>query len=82
MGVEKRCVGRGEKISFSEGGGGINTVFGPKYKPLVGHKDYGTFGQGNSITAECWTKGRKNFGLGNSRFFNMKSSDCWAKRAE
>ncbi len=24
----------GEKISFSEGGGGINIVFGPKYRPL------------------------------------------------
>ncbi len=23
-----------EKISFSEGGGGINIVFGPKYRPL------------------------------------------------
>jgi hypothetical protein len=36
MGVEKRRVARGEKISFSEGGGGgINIVFGPKYKPLL-----------------------------------------------
>jgi hypothetical protein len=24
----------GEKISFSEGGGEINMVFGPKYRPL------------------------------------------------
>jgi hypothetical protein len=39
----------------------------------VGHKDYGTFGQGNSITAGCWTKGRMNFGRGNSRFFNLKT---------
>jgi hypothetical protein len=34
MGVEKRHVARGGKISFSEGGGGINIVFGPKYRPL------------------------------------------------
>ncbi len=31
MGVEKR---EGEKISFSEKGGWINIVFGPKYRPL------------------------------------------------
>jgi hypothetical protein len=35
MGVEKRRVARGGKISFSEGeGGGENIVFGPKYRPL------------------------------------------------
>jgi hypothetical protein len=35
MGVEKRRVVGGGKISFSEGGGGgINIVFGPKYRPL------------------------------------------------
>jgi hypothetical protein len=34
MGVEKRRVARGGKISFSEGGGGINIIFGPKYRPL------------------------------------------------
>jgi hypothetical protein len=34
MEVEKRCVARGGKISFSEGGG-INKVFGPKYRPLL-----------------------------------------------
>jgi hypothetical protein len=34
MGVEKGCVARGGKISFSEGGG-INIIFGPKYRPLV-----------------------------------------------
>jgi hypothetical protein len=27
------CRKRGEKISSSEGGGGINIVFGPKYRP-------------------------------------------------
>ncbi len=25
----------GDKISFSEGGGGINIIFGPKYRPLL-----------------------------------------------
>jgi hypothetical protein len=25
----------GEKISFSEGGGGVNIVFRPKYRPLA-----------------------------------------------
>jgi hypothetical protein len=34
MGVEKRRVARGEKISFSEEGRGINIVFGLKYRPL------------------------------------------------
>jgi hypothetical protein len=34
MGFEKRHVARGEKISFSEAGGGINIDFGPKYRPL------------------------------------------------
>jgi hypothetical protein len=33
----------GEKISFSEGGGGINIVFGPKYRPL---------GKGEGIVGE------------------------------
>jgi hypothetical protein len=33
MGVEKRRVARGGKISFSEGGGG-NIVYRPKYRPL------------------------------------------------
>jgi hypothetical protein len=33
-GKEKGRKGKGEKISFSEGGGGINIVFGPKYRPL------------------------------------------------
>ncbi len=28
------CRERGIEISFSEGGGGINIVFGPKYRPL------------------------------------------------
>jgi hypothetical protein len=32
MGVEKRRVARGGKISFSEGGG-INIVFGPNVDP-------------------------------------------------
>jgi hypothetical protein len=31
----KRCVGKEGKISFSETGGRINIVFGPKYRPLV-----------------------------------------------
>jgi hypothetical protein len=31
MGVKKRHVTRGEKILFSEGGGGINIGFGLKY---------------------------------------------------
>jgi hypothetical protein len=35
MGVEKQLAARGEKISFSEGGGGINIVFRPKYRPLL-----------------------------------------------
>jgi hypothetical protein len=34
MRVEKRAVAREGKISFSEGGG-INIVFGPKYRPLT-----------------------------------------------
>ncbi len=34
VGVKKRRVAREGKISFSEGGGGINIVFGPKYRPL------------------------------------------------
>jgi hypothetical protein len=36
MGVKKDVSREGEKISFSEGGGGINIVFGPKYRPLTG----------------------------------------------
>ncbi len=43
--AEKRHVARGEKniiLSFSEGGGrGINTVFGPKYRPLFFYKARG-----------------------------------------
>jgi hypothetical protein len=35
MGVEKRFSTRGGKISFLEGGRGINIVFGPKYRPLA-----------------------------------------------
>ncbi len=36
MGVEKRCVARGgNNIIFRRGGGGINIVFGPKYRPLA-----------------------------------------------
>jgi hypothetical protein len=35
MGVETRCVARGEKISFyRRGRAGINIVFGPKYRYL------------------------------------------------
>jgi hypothetical protein len=34
MGVEKRRVVRGGKISFSEGG--VNIVFGLKYRNLTG----------------------------------------------
>ncbi len=35
MGVKKKACRRGGKISFSERGGGINMVFGPKYRPLA-----------------------------------------------
>jgi hypothetical protein len=36
MGVKKRHVARGGKnIIFRRGGGGINIVFGPKYRPLI-----------------------------------------------
>jgi hypothetical protein len=34
MGVKKQYVGEGEKYHFQKGGG-INTVFGPKYRPLT-----------------------------------------------
>jgi hypothetical protein len=35
MGVEKWHVARGEKkYNFQKGVGGINIVFGPKYRPL------------------------------------------------
>ncbi len=34
MGVEKRHVGRGGKNIIFRRGGGINIVFGPKYRPL------------------------------------------------
>jgi hypothetical protein len=34
MGVKKRCVATGGKNHFQKGGGGINIVFGPKYRPL------------------------------------------------
>ncbi len=34
-GSRKTTSREGEKISFSEGGGGINIVFGPKYRPLL-----------------------------------------------
>ncbi len=34
IGVENDVLREGEKISFSEGGGGINIVFRPKYRPL------------------------------------------------
>ncbi len=35
MGVEKQHAVRGGKmIIFRKGGGGINIVFGPKYRPL------------------------------------------------
>jgi hypothetical protein len=30
----KTMCRQGGKISFAEGGGGINIVFGPKYRPL------------------------------------------------
>ncbi len=32
--MKKDMSREGEKISFSEGWGGINIVFGPKYRPL------------------------------------------------
>ncbi len=38
MGVEKRCVARGGKNIIFRRGGGINIVFGPKYRPLADHK--------------------------------------------
>jgi hypothetical protein len=34
-GSRKTVSREGAKISFSEGGGGINIVFGPKYRPLL-----------------------------------------------
>jgi hypothetical protein len=34
MGVEKRHVARGGKNIIFRRGGGINIVFGPKYRPL------------------------------------------------
>jgi hypothetical protein len=34
MGVEKQCVARGGKIIIFRRGGGINIVFGSKYRPL------------------------------------------------
>jgi hypothetical protein len=34
-GSRKRHAARAGKISFAEGGGGINIVLGPKYRPLV-----------------------------------------------
>jgi hypothetical protein len=39
MGVEKRHVARGGKNIIFRRGGGINIVFGPKYRPLpyAGH---------------------------------------------
>jgi hypothetical protein len=33
IGVEKRHVARGVDTSFLDGGGRINIVFGPKYRP-------------------------------------------------
>jgi hypothetical protein len=39
MVVEKQRVARGGKnIIFRRGGGGINIVFGPKYRPLLALK--------------------------------------------
>jgi hypothetical protein len=38
--LKKLCVARGGKISFSEGGGGINTVSGPTSRPLPGGISY------------------------------------------
>jgi hypothetical protein len=35
MGVEKRHVARGGKNIIFRRGGGIDIVFGPKYRPLV-----------------------------------------------
>jgi hypothetical protein len=41
MGVEKRCVMRvGKKYNFQKGG--INSVFGPKYRPLEESVRHGT----------------------------------------
>ncbi len=37
MGVEKRCVAGGGKNIIFRRGGGINIVFGPKYRPLTKH---------------------------------------------
>ncbi len=34
MVVKKRCVARGGKNIIFRRGGGINIVFGPKYRPL------------------------------------------------
>ncbi len=33
--VKKRLVARGEKYNFQKAGGGINIVFGPKYRSLI-----------------------------------------------
>ncbi len=34
-GKEKGRKGKGKKYHFQNGGGGINIVFGPKYRPLL-----------------------------------------------
>jgi hypothetical protein len=47
MGVEQQRFARGEKIIFRRGGGEINAIFGPKYRPLHGH-------HGNKETKMFW----------------------------
>jgi hypothetical protein len=42
MGVEKRRVTRGKKFNFQKGEGGINIIFGPKYRPLVASESINT----------------------------------------
>ncbi len=32
---KRTCHERGKKYHLQKGGGGINTIFGPKYRPLV-----------------------------------------------
>jgi hypothetical protein len=33
--IKKQCIRRGGEMLFSEGGGVINIIFGPKYRTLL-----------------------------------------------
>jgi hypothetical protein len=61
----------GEKISFSEGGGGINIVFGPKYRPLLPGDEYS--GESRLPGSEYTGESIKNSNNSSNILKNLKS---------